>query len=80
MVELRPLVQPDMDIVRAVADEVGSESLYGVLTRIKLAVLGADDPNYRLADMEQPMEIAAALEGVEGLELSQRWDICHVPN
>jgi len=79
MVELRPLVQPDMDIVRAVADEVGSESLYGVLTRIKRAVLRADDPNYRLADMEQPMEIAAALEGVEGLELSQRWTYAMCP-
>lgn len=77
--ELRPLVQPDIDIVRAVADEVGSESLYGVLTRIKRAVLRADDPNYRLADMEQPMEIAAALEGVEGLDLSQRWTYAMCP-
>ncbi|WP_193363865.1 helicase-related protein [Gluconobacter oxydans] len=77
--ELRPLVQPDSDIVRAVAEEIGSDSLYGVLTRIKHAVLRADDPNYRLADMEQALEIAAALEGVENLDLSTRWTYAMCP-
>lgn len=71
--ELRPLVQPDADIVRAVAEEIETDSLYGVLVRIKRAVLRADDPNYRLADMDQAFEIASALEGVEGLSLTQRW-------
>lgn len=71
--ELRPLVQPDSDIVQAVAREIGTESLYAVLARIKHAVLRPDDPNYRLADMEQPLEIAAALEGVENLDLQTRW-------
>lgn len=71
--ELRPLVQPDSDIVRAVAEEIETDSLYGVLVRIKRAVLRADDPNYRLADMDQAFEIASALEGVEGLSLTQRW-------
>ena len=77
--ELRPLVQPDSDIVRAVAEEISSDSLYGVLTRIKHAVLRADDPNYRLADMEQALEIAAALEGVENLDLSTRWTYAMCP-
>ncbi|WP_175282563.1 helicase-related protein [Gluconobacter morbifer] len=77
--ELRPLVQPDSDIVRAVAEEIGSDSLYGVLTRIKRAVLRPDDPNYRLADMEQALEIAAALEGVEDLDLSTRWTYAMCP-
>lgn len=77
--ELRPLVQPDADIVRAVADEIGSESLYGVLARIKRAVLRPDDPNYRLADMEQAVAIAANLEGVDGLDLSQRWTYAMCP-
>ncbi|GEC61216.1 hypothetical protein GOX01_15470 [Gluconobacter oxydans] len=77
--ELRPLVQPDSDIVRAVAEEIDSDSLYGVLTRIKHAVLRADDPNYRLADMEQALEIAAALEGVENLDLSTRWTYAMCP-
>ncbi|GBD56463.1 helicase [Gluconobacter wancherniae NBRC 103581] len=79
IVELRPLVQPDSDIVRAVAEEIGSDSLYGVLTRIKRAVLRPDDPNYRLADMDQALEIAAALEGVEGLDLSTRWTYAMCP-
>ncbi len=73
--ELRPLVQPDSDIVRAVAEEIETDSLYGVLVRIKRAVLRADDPNYRLADMDQAFEIASALEGVEGLSLTQRWSM-----
>jgi len=77
--ELRPLVQPDADIVRAVAEEIGSESLYGVLARIKRAVLRPDDPNYRLADMEQAFAIASALEGVEGLDLGQRWTYAMCP-
>ena len=77
--ELRPLVQPDADIVQAVAQEMESDSLYGVLTRIKRAVLRPDDPNYRLADMEQALEIAAALEGVDGLDLSTRWTYAMCP-
>lgn len=77
--ELRPLVQPDADIVQAVAQEMGTDSLYGVLTRIKRAVLRPDDPNYRLADMEQALEIAAALEGVDGLDLSTRWTYAMCP-
>lgn len=77
--ELRPLVQPDADIVRAVAEEIESDSLYGVLSRIKRAVLRPDDPNYRLADMEQAFDIASALEGIEGLDLSQRWTYAMCP-
>jgi ATP-dependent RNA helicase SUPV3L1/SUV3 len=77
--ELRPLVQPDADIVRAIASEIGSESLFGVLARIRRAVLRRDDPNYRLADMEQTFAIASALEGVEGLDLSQRWTYAMCP-
>ncbi|WP_077396672.1 helicase-related protein [Bombella intestini] len=77
--ELRPLVQPDADIVQAVAQEMDTDSLYGVLTRIKRAVLRPDDPNYRLADMEQALEIAAALEGVDGLDLSTRWTYAMCP-
>ncbi|NHO32871.1 helicase-related protein [Acetobacter fallax] len=77
--ELRPYVQPDVDIVRAIATEIDSDSLYGVLARIRRAVLRHDDPNYRLADMEQPFAIASALEGVEGLDLTQRWTYAMCP-
>lgn len=77
--DLRPFVQPDADIVRAVATEIGSESLYGVLSRIHRAVLRKDDPNYRLADMEQAFAIAAALEGVDGLDLTTRWSYAMCP-
>lgn len=71
--ELRPLVQPDSDIVQAVAQEMHSDSLYGVLVRIKHAVLRPNDPHYRLADMEQILELASALDGVEKLNLHTRW-------
>lgn len=77
--DLRPLVQPDADIVRAVAAEIGSDSLYGVLARIRRAVLRPDDPNYRLADMSQAFAIAAALEGVSGLDLQSRWAYAMCP-
>ncbi|QDH13856.1 RNA helicase [Formicincola oecophyllae] len=77
--ELRPYVQPDADIIQAVADEIGTDSLYGVLARIKRAVLRPDDPNYRLADMDQSMEIAAALEGIDGLDLQTRWTYAMCP-
>lgn len=77
--DLRPFVQPDADIVKAVAAEIGSESLYGVLSRIHRAVLRKDDPNYRLADMEQAFAIASALEGVDGLDLTTRWSYAMCP-
>lgn len=77
--DLRPFVQPDADIVKAVASEIGSESLYGVLSRIHRAVLRKDDPNYRLADMEQAFAIASALEGVDGLDLTTRWSYAMCP-
>lgn len=71
--DLRPLVQPDSDIVQAIADEIKSDSLFGVLTRLRRAVLRRDDPNYRLADMEETFAIASSLEGVQGLSLKDRW-------
>ncbi|MFT8675425.1 MAG: helicase-related protein [Acetobacter sp.] len=77
--DLRPFVQPDVDIVKAVASEIGSQSLYGVLARIHRAVLRKDDPNYRLSDMEQAFAIASALEGVEGLDLAMRWAYAMCP-
>ncbi len=77
--ELRPLVQPDSDIVQAVAAEIGSDSLFGVLARIRRAVLRRDDPHYRLADMSQAFEVATALEGVEGLDLATRWAYAMCP-
>ncbi|QNT79481.1 helicase-related protein [Entomobacter blattae] len=77
--ELRPLVQPDIEIIQAIAEEIRSESLFGVLTRINRAVLRADDPNYRLADMSQSFAIAAALEGIPDLTLSQRWTYALCP-
>ncbi|MBE7212120.1 MAG: hypothetical protein INR65_13950, partial [Gluconacetobacter diazotrophicus] len=77
--ELRPLVQPDGDIIRAVADEIGSESLFGVLARIRRAVLRRDDPNYRLADMSQSFAVASAIEGVDGLDLGSRWTYATCP-
>lgn len=77
--DLRPFVQPDVDIVKAVASEIGSQSLYGVLSRIRRAVLRKDDPNYRLADMEQAFAIASALEGVETLDLATRWSYAMCP-
>ncbi|MDN6713522.1 MAG: DEAD/DEAH box helicase, partial [Acetobacter sp.] len=77
--DLRPYVQPDADIVKAVASEIGSQSLYGVLSRIHRAVLRKDDPNYRLSDMEQAFAIASALEGVEGLDLTTRWSYAMCP-
>ncbi len=77
--ELRPLVQPDADIVRAVAEEIGSDSLFGVLARIRRAVLRRDDPNYRLADMSQAFAMATALEGIAGLDLITRWSYAMCP-
>ncbi len=77
--ELRPLVQPDADIVRAVAAEIGSDSLFGVLVRIRRAVLRRDDPNYRLADMGQAFAVATALEGVRELGLTERWAYAMCP-
>ncbi|MDI2090499.1 helicase-related protein [Commensalibacter oyaizuii] len=78
--DLRPLVQPDSAIVSAIAKEINSDSLFGVLTRLKRAVLRADDPNYRLAEMEETFAIASSLEGVQGLELRDRWtySVCPV--
>ena len=77
--DMRPFVQPDLDIIKAVAAEMGSQSLYGVLSRIRRSVLRKDDPNYRLADMEQAFAIASALEGVEGLDLATRWSYAMCP-
>jgi ATP-dependent RNA helicase SUPV3L1/SUV3 len=75
----RPLVQPDADIIANVAQEIGSDSLFGVLARIKRAVLRPDDPNYRLADLTQAMAVAGAVDGVGGLDLLQRWTYALCP-
>nr|WP_243634714.1 helicase-related protein [Roseicella frigidaeris] len=75
----RPLVQPDADIIANVAQEIGSDSLFGVLARIKRAVLRPDDPNYRLADLTQAMAVAGAIDGVAGLSLLQRWTYALCP-
>ncbi|QCE33834.1 RNA helicase [Acetobacteraceae bacterium] len=77
--DLRPQVQPDSDIIHMVAREVGTDSLYGTLSRIQRAVLQPNDPNYRLANMDQALEIAAALEGVENLDLNTRWTYAMCP-
>ena len=77
--DLRPQVQPDADIVAAVAAEIGSDSLFGVLARIKRAVLRTDDPNYRLADLTQAMAVATAVDGVTGLTLLDRWTYALCP-
>jgi len=77
--DLRPQVQPDADIVAAVAAEIGSDSLFGVLARIRRAVLRRDDPNYRLADMEQAMSVASAIDGIGGLSLLDRWTYALCP-
>ncbi len=75
----RPLVQPDADIVSAVAAEIGSDSLFGVLARIRRAVLRRDDPNYRLADLGPAMAIASAVDGMPGLSLADRWTYAMCP-
>jgi ATP-dependent RNA helicase SUPV3L1/SUV3 len=75
----RPLVQPDADIVAAVAVEIGSDSLFGVLARIRRAVLRRDDPNYRLADLGPAMAIASAVDGMPGLSLADRWTYAMCP-
>ena len=75
----RPLVQPDADIVSAVAAEIGSDSLFGVLARIRRAVLRRDDPNYRLADLGPAMAIASSIDGVAGLPLADRWTYAMCP-
>jgi ATP-dependent RNA helicase SUPV3L1/SUV3 len=74
----RPLVQPDSDIIANVAQEIGSDSLFGVLARIKRAVLRPDDPNYRLADLTQAMAVASAIDGV-GIPLLDRWTYALCP-
>lgn len=75
----RPLVQPDADIIAAVAAEIGSDSLFGVLARIHRAVLRRDDPNYRLADLGPAMAIASAVDGVPNLSLDARWTYAVCP-
>jgi ATP-dependent RNA helicase SUPV3L1/SUV3 len=77
--DLRPLVQPDADIVQAVAQEIASDSLFGVLARIKKAVLRRDDPNYRLADLSQPLAVASEVDGIPGLSLGEKWTYALCP-
>lgn len=77
--ELRPQVQPDADIIAAVAKEIGTDSLFGVLARIQRAVLRKDDPNYRLGELTQQMAIASAIDGVANLSLLDRWTYAMCP-
>ncbi len=76
--DLRPLVSPDRRIVQGVAEELGTQSLLETLRRISKAVLRPGDPNYRLADLEVQMEIAAAIDGT-GLSLLDRWTYALCP-
>jgi ATP-dependent RNA helicase SUPV3L1/SUV3 len=74
----RPLVSPDRRIVAAIAEELGTQSLLETLRRIRRAVLRPGDPNYRLADLELQIEIAAAMDGT-GLALLDRWTYALCP-
>lgn len=76
--DLRPLVSPDRRIVQGVAEELGTTSLTETLRRISRAVLRPGDPNYRLADLEPQIEIAAAMDGT-GLALLDRWTYALCP-
>ncbi len=76
--DLRPQVSPDRRIVAAVAEELGTTSLLETLRRIRGAVLRPNDPNYRLADLDTQMEIAAAMDGT-GLALLDRWTYALCP-
>ena len=76
--DLRPQVSPDRRIVAAVAEELGTDSLLETLRRIRGAVLRPGDPNYRLADLDTPMEIAAVMDGIE-LPLLDRWTYALCP-
>ncbi len=76
--DLRPLVSPDRRIVSGVAEELETTSLLETLRRIKRAVLRPGDPNYRLADLEVQIEIAALIDGT-GLELLDRWTYALCP-
>jgi ATP-dependent RNA helicase SUPV3L1/SUV3 len=76
--DLRPQVSPDRRIVAAVAEELGTNSLLETLRRIRGAVLRPNDPNYRLADLETQMEIAAVMDGAE-LPLLDRWTYALCP-
>ncbi len=76
--DLRPMVSPDRRIVAAIAEELGTDSLLETLRRIRRAVLRPGDPNYRLADLELQIEIAAAMDGT-GLALLDRWTYALCP-
>ncbi len=76
--DLRPQVSPDRRIVAAIAEELGTGSLLETLRRIRGAVLRPGDPNYRLADLETQMEIAAVMDGTE-LPLLDRWTYALCP-
>ena len=76
--DLRPQVSPDRRIVAAIAEELGTTSLLETLRRIQGAVLRPGDPNYRLADLETQMEIAAVMDGAE-LPLLDRWTYALCP-
>jgi ATP-dependent RNA helicase SUPV3L1/SUV3 len=76
--DLRPQVSPDRRIVAAIAEELGTTSLLETLRRIRGAVLRPGDPNYRLADLETQMEIAAVMDGTE-LSLLDRWTYALCP-
>ncbi|WP_232480842.1 hypothetical protein [Roseomonas sp. KE2513] len=67
--DLRPPVAPDAEIVAGVAEEIGTESLFGTLRRFERAVLRPDDPNYRLGDLSTQLAIAAEIDGVWELSL-----------
>jgi ATP-dependent RNA helicase SUPV3L1/SUV3 len=77
--DLRPPVAPDAEIIAAVAAEIGTESLFGTLSRIERSVLRRDDPNYRLGDLSTQLAIAAAVDGVRELSLLDRWTYAMCP-
>ncbi len=76
--DLRPWVAPDLDIVQAVAAEMGTTSLYATLNRMQRAVLRPDDPSYRLADITAQITIAAEIDSL-ALPLATRWTYALCP-
>src|SRR4051794_10467204 len=76
--DMRPMVSPNRHIIAGIAEELGTSSLLETLRRIRRAVLRPGDPNYRLADLETQIEIAAAMDGT-GLPLLDRWTYALCP-
>jgi ATP-dependent RNA helicase SUPV3L1/SUV3 len=77
--DLRPLVQPDADIVQAVAQEIAPTACSACSRASRRPCCGATTRTTAWPDLSQPLAVASEVDGIPGLTLAEKWTYALCP-